>query len=69
MVTSSTTHSHDADHLAIEGMKVREEIKSSVANNRGNPGQLLSRQQSTCEEVFGAVMDACDRYELTPNPT
>ncbi|KAH3822015.1 hypothetical protein DPMN_123784 [Dreissena polymorpha] len=23
-------------------MKVREEIKASVANNRGNPGQLLS---------------------------
>jgi hypothetical protein len=31
MVTSSTTHSNDADHLAIEVMKVREEIKSSVA--------------------------------------
>ncbi|XP_052280707.1 uncharacterized protein LOC127878207 [Dreissena polymorpha] len=42
MVTSFTTHSQDADHLAIEVMKVREEIKSSVANNRGNPGQLLS---------------------------
>ena len=31
MVTSSITHSNDADHLAIEVMKVREEIKSSVA--------------------------------------
>ncbi|XP_052256537.1 uncharacterized protein LOC127861860 [Dreissena polymorpha] len=30
---------------------------------------LPNKQQSTYEEVFDAVMDACDGYELTPNPT
>ena len=37
----TTDHNPDADYFGIEAFKVRQELKYSVAANRGDPGQIV----------------------------
>lgn len=41
-VRSTTAHSHDADQLAIEAMKVKAELKTKVKTTKARTSQIVA---------------------------
>ena len=47
-VNSTSQHTHPADHLKIQALKIRSEIKASVEAYCGQPGQIVTDKLAKC---------------------
>ena len=45
-IHSTIGHSHEADYVGNEALKVRADIKASALANRGQPGQIITDKLS-----------------------